>query len=101
VDTLDSAADVILGLENRLQTKRVIEGRTQRVDIVSFNTYLFLNGRASSQDPNFKKMSFPIFENKLVLRPYEWLQFQTRVQFDFANHYLMQKSFKNFSKSIC
>ncbi len=88
VDTLDNAENIILGLENRLQTKRIVSGKMQRVDIVSFNTYLFFNGRSSSQDPNLKESSFPIFENKLVLRPYEWLQLQTRVQFDFANHYL-------------
>ncbi|MEI6143556.1 MAG: hypothetical protein WCP85_30040, partial [Mariniphaga sp.] len=90
VDTLDNSANVILGVDNRLQTKRIVNGKMQRVDIVSFNTYLFFNGRSSSQDPNFKETSFPVFENKLVLRPYEWLQLQTRVQFDFANHYLKQ-----------
>ncbi|MFA7254762.1 MAG: LPS assembly protein LptD, partial [Candidatus Omnitrophota bacterium] len=88
VDALDNAANVILGVDNRLQTKRIVNGKMQRVDIVSFNTYLFFNGRSSAEDPNFKETSFPIFENKLVLRPYEWLQLQTRVQFDFANHYL-------------
>ena len=31
---------------------------------------------------------FSTFENQLVLRPYEWLQYQANVQFDFASHYL-------------
>ena len=41
IDNVDDAAKVILGLENRLQTKRIVDGKMQRVDIVSFNTFLF------------------------------------------------------------
>jgi hypothetical protein len=88
IDKVDDAAKVILGLENRLQTKRVVGGKTQRVDIVSFNTFLFFNMIPSRENPNMKGARFSNFENKLVLRPYEWLQLQTRVQFDFASHYL-------------
>jgi len=88
VDTVDSAENVTLGLENRLQTKRMVHGEMHRVDMVSFNTYLFFNGRESKDNPNLKPTSFPVYENRLVLRPYEWLQLQTRAQFDFANHYL-------------
>ena len=88
VDKVDDAAKVILGLENRLQTKRVVSGKTERVDIVSLNTFLFFDMMPSHEDPSMKGARFSIFENKLVLRPYEWLQYQARVQFDFANHYL-------------
>ena len=88
IDNVDDAAKVILGLENRLQTKRVIDGKMQRVDIVSFNTFLFYDMIPSRENPNMKGARFSTFENKLVLRPYEWLQLQTRVQFDFASHYL-------------
>jgi len=87
IDKLDDAAKVIFGLENRLQTKRVVEGKTKRVDIVSFNTFLFFDMMPSYENPNMKGARFSTFENKLVLRPYEWLQLQTRVQFDFASHY--------------
>ena len=88
IDTVDDSSKVALGLENRLQTKRVVDGKMQRVDIVSLNTYLFFDMKPSYENPNMKGARFSNFENKLVLRPYEWLQFQTRVQFDFADHYL-------------
>jgi hypothetical protein len=89
VDKVDDAAKVILGLENRFQTKRVVDGRTKRVDIVSFNTFLFFDMMPSHEmNPNMKGARFSTFENKLILRPYEWLQLQTRVQFDFASHIL-------------
>lgn len=88
VDNVDDAAKVIMGLENRLQTKRIVGGKMQRVDIVSFNTYLYYDMQPSYENPNMHGARFSTFENKLVLRPYEWLQLQTRVQFDFASHYL-------------
>jgi LPS-assembly protein len=88
IDNIDDAAKLILGLENRLQTKRIVAGKMQRVDIVSFNTFLFFDMQPSYENPNMKGARFSTFENKLVLRPYEWLQLQTRVQFDFASHYL-------------
>ncbi|MFH1799426.1 MAG: LPS assembly protein LptD [Candidatus Omnitrophota bacterium] len=88
IDTIDDTAKVVMGLENRLQTKRVIGGKMQRVDIVSLNTYLFFDMKPSYENPNMKGARLSHFDNKLVLRPYEWLQFQTRVQFDLASHYL-------------
>jgi hypothetical protein len=88
VENVDDAAQLIMGLENRLQTKRVINGKSQRVDIVSFNTFLFYDMQPSFENPNIHGARFSTMENKLVLRPYEWLQLQTRVQFDFASHYL-------------
>jgi hypothetical protein len=88
IDMVDDAAKVVLGLENRLQTKRVVSGKMQRVDIVSFNTFLFFDMMPDRQDPRMNGARFSDFANTLVLRPYEWLQLQTRAQFDFANHYL-------------
>ncbi len=88
IDNVDDSAKVILGLENRLQTKRIVGGKTQRVDIVSFNTFLFFDMMPSVENPPMRGARFSTFENKLVLRPYEWLQYQARVQFDFASHYL-------------
>jgi hypothetical protein len=88
IDTVDDSSKVALGLENRLQTKRVIDGKMKRVDVVSLNTYLFFDMKPSYENPNMKGARFSTFENNLVLRPYEWLQFQTRVQYDYAGHYL-------------
>ncbi|MFH0983951.1 MAG: LPS assembly protein LptD [Candidatus Omnitrophota bacterium] len=88
VDMVDDAAKLVLGLENRLQTKRVVGGKMRRVDVVSLNTYLFYDMIPSFENPYQKGPRFSTLENKLILRPYEWLETQTRVQFDFASHYL-------------
>ncbi len=85
VDALDSSSQVIMGLENRLQTKRVVGGKATRVDIVSLNTYLHYEMKP--QDPTIGNNQFTIFSNELTLRPYEWLQYQARVDYDFARTY--------------
>lgn len=96
IDYLDDSAKVIFGLDNRLQTKRVVTGgKTERVDIVSLNTYLFYDMLPSRENPHMSSARFSTFSNKLVLRPYEWLQYQARVEFDFASHY-----FKRFDQDI-
>jgi hypothetical protein len=86
VDFLDNSAELVFGLENRLQTKRVINGRTQRVDFVSLNTYLHFE--ANPKDSPGDGTGFTAFENDLTLRPYEWLQFQTRVKYDYSGNFL-------------
>ena len=91
VDVLDDADEVVLGLENRLQTKRVVNGKTQRVDLVSLNT--FVHFEASPKDSSVDGSKFTAIDNELVLRPYEWLQFQSRIEYDFA------KSFLKFSSN--
>lgn len=85
IDALDDSAQLGLGMENRLQTKRVVGGKPKRVDIVSLNTYIFFN--VKSMDPTVRQQSFTLFENELTLRPYEWLQSQTRVEYDFSTSY--------------
>ena len=85
-DKIDTSQQVIFGLDNRLQTKRVINGKTQRVDVVSFNTYLHFE--VSPQDSTIDGSHFTMFQNELVLRPYEWLQYQAHVTYDFYRHYI-------------
>jgi hypothetical protein len=86
VDSIDDAQQVIFGLENRLQTKRIVNGKAQRVDIVSLNTYVHF--ATSPQDPTIDGSKFTMLDNDLILRPYEWLQFQTRLEYDLARNYL-------------
>lgn len=85
VDALDSSSQVILGLENRLQTKRVVGGKATRIDIVSLNTYLHYEMKP--QDPTIGDHQFTILSNVLTLRPYEWLQYQAKADYDFARTY--------------
>jgi lipopolysaccharide assembly outer membrane protein LptD (OstA) len=86
VDSIDDAQQVIFGLENRLQTKRVVNGKSQRVDIVSMNTYMHF--ATSPMDSTIDGSKFISIDNGLTLRPYEWLQFQTRFEYDLARNYL-------------
>lgn len=39
------------------------------------------------QDPTIGDNQFTIFRNELTLRPYEWLQYQAKVDYDFARTY--------------
>ncbi len=83
IDKIDSQDIVTLGLENRLQTKRMINGKMQRVDIVSLNT--FLNYDTNTSELNNQPSGFASFTPELVLRPYQWLQYETRANYDVHN----------------
>jgi len=80
IDTIDDQDLVTFGLENRLQTKRVVGGRTQRVDLVSYNTYLSMSPNPHNVE---KDASFVRVGQELVLRPYDWLQYEARFEYDF------------------
>lgn len=80
IDTIDDQDLISVGIENRLQTKRVVDGRVQRVDLVSFNTYM----RYAMHNGDTNGVStLTIFDQELVLRPYDWLQYQARFEYDF------------------
>ncbi len=85
-DALDDTQNITVGLENRLQTKRMVEGKMKRVDVVSLNTYVLYEG--TPIDPTYTGSRFTNGGGELTLRPYEWLQYQARLQYDFAHHYL-------------
>ncbi|MFA6601208.1 MAG: LPS assembly protein LptD [Candidatus Omnitrophota bacterium] len=93
-DMIDSSNRVRLGLENRFQTKRVVRGRVQRVDFLSLNSYLtydltpdsmvrdgifapFDDGKYSRKDG-----TFTLFSQEIAVRPYNWLQYELRADFD-------------------
>lgn len=89
IERVDEAGLVTFGLENRLQTKRVVQGKMQRVDVVSLNTYLsyeFANrGQINApvlEDMELKGHDFTILNQEIVLRPYDWLQYEARADFD-------------------
>ncbi len=91
VDMIDDASKIVFGMDNRLQTKRVVNGRNQRVDIVSMNTYAHF--AISPEDPSLNGAQFTLVENEITLRPYDWLQFQQRFQYDVARSHV--KRFNN------
>ncbi len=93
IDRIDDADVVTFGFENRLQTKRMIRGKMQRVDVVSLNTFLnyefnpdgfskspvtVLNQEGGSQTAS----AFTIWNQEVVVRPYDWLQYELRMDYD-------------------
>ncbi|HTL47010.1 MAG TPA: LPS assembly protein LptD [Verrucomicrobiae bacterium] len=80
IDTIDDQDVVTLGFENRLQTKRVVRGRMQRVDLVSYNTYLSMSPNPGNVE---KGASLITLGQEIVLRPYDWLQYELRYEHDF------------------
>ncbi|MBI4387803.1 MAG: hypothetical protein HY582_02005 [Candidatus Omnitrophica bacterium] len=73
----DISDTVQFGIENRLQTKT---GK-QRIDIVSFNTYV---NYAFNNPNNDSRLTTANFE--IILRPYDWLQFRSEIDVDLKQH---------------
>jgi hypothetical protein len=104
-DMIDSSNKVRLGFENRFQTKRVVRGKVQRVDFVSLNTFMtydldpqgkmntgifapYNNGKASSSE-------FTLFSQEVVVRPYNWLQYELR-----GDHDLMRNKLRELTQDV-
>ncbi|MBN1689199.1 MAG: LPS-assembly protein LptD [Candidatus Omnitrophica bacterium] len=91
-DRIDDANVFRFGLENRLQTRRVINGRMQRVDLVSVNTYLSYEAHPDDRSPSLYTIlntqnvqsasSFTLLNQEVVLRPYDWLRYRLRFDYD-------------------
>ena len=87
IDTLDDSAKITFGIENRLQTKRVINGVLKRVDIISLNT--FLSYEIVPLERNGSGANFTDFNGEVTLRPYDWLQYQMRLDVDLDKDYVL------------
>ena len=79
IDSIDDANKITFGIENRIQTKRVVGGKMRRVDLVSLNTFLSYEFHP---DEEFSRSGFSIWSGELQLRPYEWLHFEARFDYD-------------------
>lgn len=80
-DSLDQFGNTMklqLGIDNRLQTKRVVDGMMKRVDIVSMNTFV----RYDVKPLDGRDSTFTTLGNELTLRPYNWLLYEARVDHD-------------------
>lgn len=91
IDRIDDSDVITFGLENRIQTKRMVRGKMQRVDIVSLNTFLSYefnpDGRTQRSlfapfDVSDTDSAFSIWSKEVILRPYQWLQFKFGSDFD-------------------
>lgn len=108
IDRIDDSDQVIVGLENRLQTKRVIDGKVRRVDIVSMNSYLtylslgdsgdfgsgLTNLHEGRTDSNLHSQDLLVSQD-FTVRPYDWLQYQVRV-----DHSIRRNEVRSFNQDI-
>jgi len=92
VDAIDDANKITFGLENRIQTKRMVAGRMQRVDLVSLNTFLSYDFHP---DEEHSRSGFAIWTGEFVFRPYEWLQFEIRYEYD-----MNRDKFREFNQDL-
>lgn len=92
IDKVDDANRITFGLENRIQTKRVVNGRMQRVDWVSLNTFLSYDFHP---DEEYSRSGFSTLTNELQLRPYSWLQFEIRADYD-----MVKDKFREFNQDL-
>lgn len=81
IDAIDDSNRITFGLENRIQTKRMVGGKMQRVDLVSLNTFLSYDFHP---DTDVSGSGFSTWSGELQFRPYEWLQFEIRAEYDMA-----------------
>ncbi len=77
IDALTRKSDFTLGLENKLQTKRLFKGVLKSVDLADFlitGDYLYKPVNSGSQFSNMKA--------RLELTPFEWLRFESDTRYD-------------------
>lgn len=92
IDTLDDAHSVTLGFENRLQTKRVVDGKMTRVDFVSLNTFMRYDFHP---DGIVDASNWSTLGQEVVVRPYDWLQYEMRFDYD-----MKRDKFRVFNNDI-
>lgn len=92
IDSVDDSNRVTFGIENRIQTKRVVRGKMQRVDLVSLNTFLSYDFHP---DAEYSRGGFSVWTGEIQLRPYEWLQFEIRYEYD-----MIRDKFREFNQDL-
>lgn len=92
VDTVDDSNRVTFGLENRIQTKRVINGALKRVDLVSLNTFLSYDFHP---DEEYSTSGLSTWIVEAQFRPYSWLQYEVRYDYD-----MIRDKFREFNQDL-
>jgi len=84
MDSIDSIDDLDLikfGIENRLQTKRMMGKKEKTVNIVSYNTFLTYDYKSNIRTGS----TFVTWDNEIIFRPYSWLQTKFDLIYDVPN----------------
>ena len=77
IDAIDQKDTFTLGLENRLQTKRMMHGSLKTVDL----GYLLLTGDYLYK-PEVQGSRFSNVKGDLELTPFDWLRFESDTRYD-------------------
>lgn len=91
VDTYGNTMRLQFGMDNKLQTKRVVGGALQRVDVVSMNTFV----RYDYQPLDRRGSAFTALVNEVTLRPYSWLLYESKMENDIG-----RKQINKFSQDL-
>lgn len=81
IDDLFNKDELTFGFENRFQTKRFRSGAWQRVDVVSFNTFLTY----SYDDFFIGNSQWSKWRQEIELRPYDWLATEFVWEYDMVS----------------
>ena len=85
-DQLDNYDFVTFGVENRIQTKRYVQGvGYQRVDLVSFNAFLDYSFGPGSDLLRTRANKFTDARFETILRPYDWFALRADTNYDFVD----------------
>jgi len=85
-DNLDHQDIVTFGVENRIQTKQTANHSADRVDLVSFNTFLdFSFGTGSDLLPT-RQNRFTQARVETILRPYQWCLIRNNTTYDLVKN---------------
>ena len=86
-DQLDHSDIVTFGVENRIQTKRNVQGKGfERVDLVSFNTFLDYSFGPGSDLLRTRANKFTDARFETILRPYDWFIVRIGTVYDLIDH---------------
>lgn len=85
IDAIDKQNHVVLGLENRLQTKRMIDGQFKSVDLATLlisSDYIF---RMKKDTGTLYKQKFSTLDLRLEVIPYSWLYSVSQLSYNPKN----------------
>lgn len=78
IDEIDDLDQITFGIENRIQTKRMVGGRMQRIDVISYNTYLLYE----FNEETIGGSKVTTLRQEIELRPYDWLAMEASADYD-------------------
>ncbi|MBI4395404.1 MAG: LPS-assembly protein LptD [Candidatus Omnitrophica bacterium] len=92
-DQLDHQDFLTFGVENRIQTKRLVQGKSfERVDLVSFNAFLDYSFGPGSNLLRTRANKFTDARFETILRPYDWMAVRIDTDYDLIDRQLFKNN---------